>query len=225
MRRIVLTFAAVAFALLGGLAAVMAWPDPVRAARDELRTAVADPGNHAPYADLVRAELAAADRLKTCTFQMPCFWAGESHFGGLPGVYRTTPGTQRGAEVVRVDYDPAVTSPQELLTMPPDPSAAGRGCVYLPDRTTLVHNDRAFRPDDMPKWSIRQTDGLKYVPMTPAQAARVNADFHAGRPIDAWLSPAQNRLLQRVLKNPDGNWTEYLGDERLWTTLRKPRGA
>jgi hypothetical protein len=199
---------------------VWAWSDPVPAIRDELRAAASDPTNHEPYADLVRAELGAADRLQTVTFSMPCFWAGESHFGGLEGVYRTTPGTQAGKEVVRVAFDPRVTSYDDLLAAPPDPAAKGRGCRYDPDKTAPERKDPAFVPDDLEKWSLRQTDGLKCVPMTPAQAARVNALFHAGRPVEPWLSPTQNKLLAKVRKNPNADWTEYVGNERLWDLLR-----
>ena len=30
-----------------------------------------------------------------------------------------------------------------------------------------------------------------------------------------------NALLAKVRKNPDGQWTIYVGDEKLWTSLRK----
>lgn len=204
---------------VAGLATVLLWPDPVGDVRTELLAATNASSNHAPYASLVRQELAVRDRLKTCTFAMPCFWAGESHFGGIDGVYRTTPGTQGGKEVVRVDYDPAVTSAQELLLHPVDPAAVGRGCRYQPEETFLVANDAAFKEDDLPKWSIRQTDALKCVPMTPAQACRVNADFHAGRPVDRWLSPKQNAMVQKVRDNLKGGWREYIHDESLWRRL------
>src|SRR3954469_16214993 len=72
-----------ALALLAAAAVFSAWyfHDPLPAIRDELLAAARDPSNHAPYADLVRDELAAANRLQTATFEMPCFWSGESHFG------------------------------------------------------------------------------------------------------------------------------------------------
>ena len=70
--------------------------------------------------------------LAQATFGLGCFWGAERRYGQLPGVYATAvgyaggaaaqpsyklvcTGTTNHAEVVRVIYDPAATSYEELL--------------------------------------------------------------------------------------------------------------
>ena len=187
-------------------------PDPAHGIVAELKAAAADPANHAAYADLVRGELASVPRRQVATFSMPCFWAGEAHFGSLDGVYRTTPGYLNGKEVVRVEYDPAVTSYDALLAAP-DTAADRPGlCRWDATRVAASKLDPTFKPDDeFPAWFLRQADGLKFVPMTPAQTARIDGLVHAELPYEQLLSPGQRALLAKVRRDLDGAWTDYAG--------------
>jgi peptide-methionine (S)-S-oxide reductase len=46
-----------------------------------------------------------------------CFWCGEAVFQQLKGVERVTSGYMEGVEVIRVEYDPAVVSYEQLLSV------------------------------------------------------------------------------------------------------------
>lgn len=213
---------AVTLLLAGGAgAAAWAWDDPVASIAAELKAAAADAKNHAPYADLVRAELGSVGHREVATFAMPCFWSGEAHFGGQPGVYRTTPGYLEGKEVVRVEFDPAVTSREDLLNAPDVTAGKPGACRFDVAAVRASRNEPGFRPDDeYPAWYLRQTDGLKFIPMTPAQTARIDSLVHADKPYKQLLSPRQQALLARVLAAPDDSRTDFAGRDTLWNALR-----
>lgn len=206
-----------------GVAGAKAWTmrDPLPGIANELRQAVADPANHAAYADLVRAEIKSVGHRQVETFAMPCFWSGEAHFGGQDGVYRTTPGYLAGKEVVRVEFDPAITSRDAMLAAPDNAATKPGGCRFDAAAIKASRDDTAFHPDtEFPAWYIRQTDGLKFIPMTPAQTARINNLVHADLPYLHLLSPTQQALLKRVLASPDAAWTDYAGGDSLWQQIR-----
>ncbi|MDB5327312.1 MAG: Methionine sulfoxide reductase [Phycisphaerales bacterium] len=217
---------AIAALLLVGAVGVGAWAvsvgDPVPTIAAELRQGVSDGKNHAPYANLVRAELASVSHREVDMFAMPCFWAGEAHFGGQAGVYRTTPGYLGGKEVVRVEFDPAVTSRETLLAAPDNAATKPGGCRFDAAAIHASRQDPAFRPDtEFPAWYLRQTEGLKFIPMTPAQTARIDNLVHADQPYLQLLSPGQQALLKRVLARPDAGWTDFAGGDTLWRLIQQ----
>ena len=195
----------------------------------EIAAAVSDESNHEPYADLIRNELAAAGRAKSVVCSMPCFWSGEGHFGLQPGVIATTPGFLDGREVVEVIYDPNHTDLPLLLRKARHEGKANR--VYCRDEETLriareiVGDDAslstaAIRPDDQPKWYLRQT-GLRRLAMTPAQLTRINALLHARQPIEPYLSPTQRRLAKPLLGHDAPEAPDLTTDTRLITAVRE----
>ena len=205
--------AAVLVLLIGGGFVYWHERDPAPAIAAELRATVQDANNHAAYAELLRHESAMRGHFATATFATPCFWSGEGRFGLMDGVYATTPGYLHGREVVRVEYDPSVVTYEDLQSQA-DPHDALRDsheavCRFNADASKASRADSAFHPDDQPKWYLQQSD-LRFIPMTPAQATRVNAYLHADRPIDDFLSPTQRALLQRIKASPNASWVNAL---------------
>jgi len=82
----------------------------------------------------------------------------------------------------------------------------------------------APRRDREPKYYLLQTP-LKHVPMTPAQAARVNAVVRVGGlEASGWrdfLSPAQLAILDRVLAQPETEWPVVVDValDRAWQSV------
>jgi hypothetical protein len=145
-----------------------------------MRRALDLTGTTAPrYLELLEEELSAREAgLQTATFSMYCFWTGEGTFGAISGVIETAPGYQDGKEVVKVQFDPSVTSRATLekLTQPKNITACAK-------------ND-GFRPDSEPKYYLAQTDYRK-IPMTSLQACRANSLIGKGQSPDELLSPRQ----------------------------------
>ncbi len=139
-----------------------------------------------PWLQLVAQEL-GGDRAAPAraTYAMGCFWSGEAHLGGHDAVLATRTGFQAGHEVVEVTYDPARTSRRAL------DAYAGSGRARPAPAG-------AFRPsprDD--RYQLRGTPWAA-VPMTAAQATRVNTAVGAGADGRPWLSPRQQQLLDRA---------------------------
>lgn len=141
------------------------------------------------WLSLIEREARTAGATEEAQYAMYCFWSGEEHLGAHKGVLSTTPGFAGGREVVRVTFDPTTTTREAL-----DAYAARAEATAL---------EAPFRPsgrDD--RYRIRRTTWAA-VPMTPAQASRVNADVGAGRSPLRWLSPRQRAIHERAEKASD----------------------
>lgn len=159
------------------------------------------------YLELLEEELAAREAgLQTATFSMYCFWTGEGTFGSLPGVIETEPGYQDGKEVVKVQFDPAVTSRTALekLTQPKNMTACAK--------------NEGFRSDREPKYYLAQTD-YRYIPMTSLQACRANSLVGKNQSPDELLSPRQLDLLKKIAENPKKAWKNMIGRQDLATAF------
>ncbi|MCC7465173.1 MAG: thioredoxin family protein [Saprospiraceae bacterium] len=142
------------------------------------------------YLELLEEELAAREAgLQVATFSMYCFWTGEGVFGALPGVIETQPGYQDGREVVKVWYDPSVTS-KEVLAQKTQPK-----------NFTACAKNEGFRIDSEPKYYMAQTD-YRFIPMTSLQACRANSLIGNRQSPDELLSPRQLALLHEIRQNP-----------------------
>jgi len=72
-----------------------------------------------------------------------------------------------------------------------------------------VRSDGEIRTDD-DKYYLSRTP-LSHVPLTPLQAARVNAIVGTkGDPLPL-LTPAQRALLERIRAEPDAGWPDAIG--------------
>lgn len=124
------------------------------------------------------------------TFAMHCYWSGEACLGDIPGVLKTRAGWLGGREVVEVDFDAQVLTEAKLRQL-----ATNRGCGEL------VANAKHARDagDSDQKYHLKRSK-LRYLPLTPLQAARVNAALGAGRSPLPWLSPRQRVLHDLLLR-------------------------
>lgn len=151
------------------------------------------------YLELLEEELASREAgLQVVTFSMYCFWTGEGVFGALPGVVETQPGYQDGREVVKVWYDPATTSKEELERK------------TQPKNFTACAKNEGFRTDKEPKYYLAQTD-YRFIPMTSLQACRANSLVGNRQSPDELLSPRQLALLQEIRQNPGKKWENAIG--------------
>lgn len=161
--------------------------------------------------------LEESEGLAKAAFAMHCFWEGEARLGNLAGVAGTRSGWLDGEEVVEVEYDPDIVKFDALVD-----SAASLECasfVYAGTEEDLAVarkklGDRARPLDEAAKdakqsdrkYSLRQTP-LRHLPLTPAQASKVNAALRLGADTNRWLSPGQQRLLavikQKLEADPD----------------------
>ena len=161
-------------------------------------------GKTAPlYLELLEAELAAREAgVQTATFSMYCFWTGEGAFGEIPGVIETESGFQDGKEVVKVQFDPSITSRAELEKW------------TQPKQFTICAKNEGFRPDREPKYYLSHTD-YRFIPMTSLQACRANSLVGKQQSPESVLSPRQLDLRQKLIKNPKKDPKNMIGRKDL----------
>lgn len=174
-----------------------------------MRRALDLTGKTAPkYLELLEEELAAREAgLETATFSMYCFWTGEGTFGALPGVIETEPGFQDGKEVVKVQFDPSVTSRAELEKL------------TQPKSFTPCAKNEGFRSDREPKYYLAQTP-YRFIPMTSLQAARANSLVGKKQSPDELLSPRQLDVFLIMAENPQKkDWKSMIGQNiiEMWS--------
>jgi len=138
------------------------------------------------YLRLLADEEAAAERARA-VFVVHCFWEGEERFGAVPGVLSTRAGFHQGREVVTVEYDAARLDRADL-----DRTARAAEATPLDGDGGVEDAPAADQAHALGK------SPLRFVPMTPLQRTRVNAEVAAGRPADPWLSPDQRALATRI---------------------------
>lgn len=103
--------------------------------------------------------------MESAVFTQPCFWEGERHFGGQPGVLATTAGFIKGGEATAVWFDPKRTTRSTLLK-----SGQGSGCARS------VQDLEGFTPAPAADQK-RQLAGTPYarLRLSRARQARLNA--------------------------------------------------
>ena len=159
--------------------------------------------------DYLRIVAAEEDsREETATFAMYCFWQGEVDLGGLPGVKRTEAAWLHGKEVVEVVFDPRVVSYEKLVQTAQNLKCAStvfarneaqfRVAKRLVGRDAELTRD-AIRPAKQSdrKFYLNRT-ALRYLPLTPMQATKVNAALLNRQSYNSLLSPRQKQLLTKV---------------------------
>ena len=154
------------------------------------------------YLQLLNQEaISRTHDLKSAVFAMYCFWEGEANLGELNGVISTKPGFANGSESVEVRYDPSIISFDELKN------------IADKNKCSITKSDK-FKSDSEPKYYLSQTD-LKYVPMTPMQAARINSAISNKKDPAKLLSPTQVELYDYIKHHTDRNWKNYIGTDNL----------
>lgn len=185
--------------------------------------AVKKSGGRVPaYLRLLADETGARKgRIEKATFAMHCFWEGEGALGRLDGVVGTMPGFVDGLEVVEVEFDPGRLPYDKLLSEAKSMKCASKvfarsdAQLRAAKRTVgdaAVRSDEKVRPDKEPKYYLLQTP-LRHVPMTPLQAARVNAALGKHESADPFLSPRQLALLAEIKSRPKADWPVVIGKE------------
>lgn len=144
------------------------------------------------YVKLLGMEL-AAERSKTINenyFKMHCFWTGQQHLGRLDGVLLTQPGFMNGNEVVKVKYDEAIISEQELNVY-----ASKASC-------TAVSKDKSYRVANKDEHFYLKQTNYKYLPLSELQKTKINSALGAEKSGTKYLSPKQLVWLKQ-LDNPN----------------------
>jgi peptide-methionine (S)-S-oxide reductase len=109
---------------------------------------------------------------QTATFAAGCFWATEEAFRTAPGVLATVVGHMTGAEVVQVNYDPAQTSYENLLTIFWDnhnPTVANPGGLERSE--IFFHDAEQQRVAEQSKIALNQSGKFRKPIATPLSAA------------------------------------------------------
>jgi hypothetical protein len=135
------------------------------------------------------AHEADTEHLGEAVFAMHCFWEGEAELGAIDGVVAVQAGFRSGREVVTVTFHQPTIAPEELVAR-----ANALPCAAVPDAadaSTRIapESDRTRHLDASP---------LALVPLTPAQATKVNAALAGAGDAERWLSPRQKALAARL---------------------------
>ncbi|TMA25246.1 MAG: peptide-methionine (S)-S-oxide reductase [Deltaproteobacteria bacterium] len=139
---------------------------------------------------------------------MGCYWEGEAALGALEGVVATRAGFLDGEESVELSFDPRVISYPELVKRAAALKCATR--VFARSEAQLgaarrLVGGRAVRSDETAR-AARRSDQefylgrstLRFLPLTPLQATRVNASLGSGGDPARWLSPRQRTLAGEI---------------------------
>ncbi|MGI9014346.1 MAG: VPGUxxT family thioredoxin-like (seleno)protein, type 2 [Phycisphaerales bacterium] len=162
------------------------------------------------YLEVVAAEESGASRAETAVFAMDCYWEGEARFGSVDGVLATRAAWQDGLEVVEVTFDVETLSFTELAKHGQEVQCASRifaqddeqdeaARQLAGDAVVRSGSASAMRPaqDSDQKYHLKRT-ALRYLPLTPMQAARVNAALLSRADVKQYLSPHQWELAAAI---------------------------
>ncbi|MCB9898462.1 MAG: thioredoxin family protein [Planctomycetes bacterium] len=162
----------------------------------------------------VAAQETRAGQARRTTFAMDCFWEGEAALGALDGVVATRPGFLDGREVVEVFSLPDVLDDDALFA-----AARAEHCtrgVFVPEAGRLaaarqalgdiaVHDaTRARDAESSDALHSLAASPLRWLPLTPLQAVRVNAALAHDEDVLPWLSSrqrGQRELIDEALRH------------------------
>lgn len=140
-----------------------------------------------PYFKLLGLELNSSNSpsVKETYYQMYCFWSGESHLGTKEGVLATEPGFMSGHEVVKVKYDEAKISKEEL-----DLFASKASC-------SPIKKANNYRVDKDPQYYLKNSK-YKYLPLSAIQKTKINSALKLKQDASIYLSPKQKLWLNQA---------------------------
>ncbi len=152
-----------------------------------------------PYLINYLNELISQQNAATTHFGMYCFWSGEKALGQIEGVIATEAGFMAGGEVVEIVYDPNIIPIKDLVKEASKSSSADR--VYLSkeeiDKFKGSKERSNFRKDRESKYYLFHSKYSK-IPMTKAQALKVNSLLGKKKNPDSLLSPRQLYLMDHL---------------------------
>jgi hypothetical protein len=115
---------------------------------------------------------------KTKIYETPCFWSGETSLAQQKSVISTEAGFIDSKEVVKIVYDPAISTDKEL-----DEYAMQQGFY-------TIESSRGFRADKDPQYYLKQS-AFRYLPLSPVQRTKINQAIPYGVNAELFLSPTQ----------------------------------
>ena len=159
----------------------------------------------------------AADGLSTsravATFAMHCYWEGEAKLGACDGVLDTRAAWLEGKEVVEVTYDPERITYADLLSQAQQMQCASTVFARSDEQLRIARESvgEAVRRTDEATRDAKASDQkyrlrnspLRFLPLTPLQAVRVNSALARGDNPAPFLTPHQQKLA-RVLTKDSG---------------------
>lgn len=150
---------------------------------------------------------------ETAVFAMHCYWVGEAKLGALDGVVFTRIGMLARAEVVEVTFDPAVIGYKALVekakeldcthTVFARTDAQAKTAAEVVDRQKVVRSDAPIDAKTQQQYHLAQHPRYHFLPLTRAQATKVNAALAHGRSPDGFLSPLQLAIYTRFTKTTE----------------------
>lgn len=158
----------------------------------------------------ILAEETSSAPTETLALSMHCFWDGEGKLGAFPGVLSTRAAFVGGAEVVELRYDPRQLPLVKLVEQ-----AQALGCARAVHTATQAQVEtlkaagieaqvlarKPRRAPDSDQLRHLSATPLRYLPLTPLQAQRINACLAARKDASALLSPRQVQLLAELRKS------------------------
>jgi len=156
--------------------------------------------------------------VKEANLAMYCFWTGERELAKMDGVLSTEPGYMNGHEVVKIEYNPYVTSLDKIV-----PKANKVNCadeVYVDEKVNVkvpVKSTSNYRKDRDDKYYLSRTS-YKVIPMTDLQAAKVNSAIGSRQSPEMYLSPRQIELFN-YLKNKKAGSQIGSDIKKVWSKL------
>lgn len=164
------------------------------------------------YLKLAVAEF-APKKTETAVFAMHCYWVGEAKLGALDGVVSTRIGELAKAEVVEVTFDPAVIEYKKLVekakeldcthTVFARTDAQAKTAKEVVAEKKVVRNDKEIDATTQQQYHLAQHPRYHYLPLTMAQATKVNAALANNKSPDEFLSPLQLATYARFTKTTD----------------------
>lgn len=147
------------------------------------------------YFDLYQEELIGrSGEVKEANLAMYCFWTGEKELAKMNGVLSTEPGYMNGHEVVKIEYNPYITSLDKIVPVANKVNCADE--VYVDEKIDVdvpVKSTSKYRKDRDDKYYLSRT-AYKVIPMTDLQATKVNSSIGSRQSPEKYLSPRQLEL-------------------------------
>lgn len=142
-----------------------------------------------------RKELESSNNVDEVYLSMYCFWTGEKEIAQLDGVLSTEAGFMHGREVVKVGYNNSITDLESLVEDARKVQCADEVYAKKDHQKPIIDKGLGkYRIDREVKYYLSKTK-YKSIPMTPLQAAKVNATIGERNDPEGLLSPRQLALL------------------------------
>lgn len=155
----------------------------------------------------------APKKTETAVFAMHCYWEGEAKLGALDGVVFTRIGELAKAEVVEVTFDPAVIDYKKLVEKAKEmdcthmifarTDAQAKAAKEVVEAKKVVRSDTDIDATTQQQYHLAQHPRYNYLPLTRAQATKVNAALAYKKSPDEFLSPLQLAIYTRFTKTTD----------------------